>query len=127
MSQISARKVIDTKSSVTHLSGTVHAQGSPLFHDEASRLRSLASSPTVAIRFTKHAREECAKDRVFEIDVLNMLTRCRVTLVEGSGLNETWRAEGVDSDNRKLTAVVSVFERADLIRVITCWAGGVRR
>jgi hypothetical protein len=97
------------------------------YENEASRLRQLASASDVRIRFTKHAKEEAAKDGIPEIDVLNMLTRCRVTLVEISGADDTWRAEGTDSNGRRITAVVVAFEVLRLIRVITCWAKGSRR
>lgn len=53
-----------------------------------------------------------------------MLCRCLVTLVENNRDNgeEEWRAEGTDSDGRKITAVVVVYENAGEIKVVTTWA-----
>ena len=94
------------------------------FENEASRLRGLAVNPAVRFRWTFHAEKELLKDEIPKIDILNMLKRCRVTLVEMSKGEETWRAEGRDADGREITAVVVVYEDAILIKIITCWAGG---
>lgn len=92
------------------------------FVHEAARLRALASNPRTSIRFTKHAEDELRKDSIAKIDVLNMLTRCQVTLVE-TIQEETWRAEGTDSDGRPITAVVVVYEDVLKVKVVTGWAG----
>jgi hypothetical protein len=89
---------------------------------EASRLRRLAANRSVFFRYTRHAREEMTKDSIVRIDVENMLRRCSVTLIEQSGGEETWRAEGTDNDGRAITAVVVVYEVQIEIKIITAWA-----
>ena len=91
------------------------------FEDEASRLRALASNRRTRIRYTKHAEEELIKDDIAKIDVENMLRRCRVTLVEQKQ-ELTWRAEGTDSDGRKIAAVVVAEEDVLKVKVVTGWA-----
>jgi Domain of unknown function (DUF4258) len=96
------------------------------FEHEAARLRALASSKRVRIRWRQHAEEEAAKDGIAKIDIENMLCRCSVTMVEESKGEETWRAEGTDVDGRTITAVVVGYEDAVVIKIITCWARGRR-
>ncbi|WP_292234284.1 DUF4258 domain-containing protein [Mesorhizobium sp.] len=90
------------------------------FENECGRLRRLARSGA-RVRYTNHALEEMEKDRIFRIDVENMLPRCQVTKVEPTGFDETWRAEGRDSNGRLLVAVVVAEEEIRVIRVITSW------
>lgn len=92
-----------------------------MFEHEAGRLRNLAGAEP-AYWFTKHAREEMAKDDIARIDVETMLGRCRVTLVEESQGEETWRAEGPDFDGRQIAAVVVAYEGRHEVKVITAWA-----
>jgi hypothetical protein len=61
------------------------------------------------------------KDSIVKIDIENMLRRCRVTLVEFKSEKE-WRAEGTDSDSRRIAAVVVASEREIEIKIITAWA-----
>jgi hypothetical protein len=76
------------------------------FEHEAGRLRRIARRGTVF--FTDHAEIERKKDGIEKLDVVNMLGRCAVSLVETNKDNgeEEWRAEGSDNDGRKITAVV---------------------
>lgn len=92
------------------------------FEHEAGRLRAIARRGTVF--FTKHAEIERKKDGLEKIDVTNMLGRCTVTLVEINKENgeEEWRAEGTDTDGRKIAAVVVVYEEVAEVKVITTWA-----
>ncbi|OHV60655.1 hypothetical protein LCM4576_33255 [Mesorhizobium sp. LCM 4576] len=60
--------------------------------------------------------EEMEKDRIFKIDVENMLPRCQITKVEPTNFDITWRAEGRDSDGRLLVAVVVAEEEIRVIR-----------
>jgi hypothetical protein len=77
----------------------------------ASRLRNLARERKVLFRYPRHALEEMAKDDIVKIDIENMLRRCKVTMVELDGRNEeTWRAQGADTDGRVITAIVVVYE-----------------
>lgn len=92
------------------------------FENEAGRLRRAARRGTVF--FTDHAEVERKKDSIEKIDIVNMLGRCSVTLIETNKDNgeEEWRGEGTDSDGRKITAVVVVYENVSEIKVVTAWA-----
>jgi hypothetical protein len=92
------------------------------FEHEASRLRRIARRGTVF--FTDHAEVERKKDGIEKIEVINMLGRCTISLVETNKDNgeEEWRAEGTDSDGRKITAVVVVYEDVAEVKVVTTWA-----
>lgn len=92
------------------------------FEHEASTLRRVARRGTVF--YTKHADQERQSDAIEKIDIANMLCRCSVTLIETNKSNgeEELRAEGTDSDGRKITAVVVVYEDAGEIKVVTTWA-----
>jgi len=92
------------------------------FEREAGCLRKIARRGTVF--FTDHAEVERKKDGIEKIDVINMLGRCTISLVETNRENgeEEWRAEGSDSDGRRITAVVVVYEDVAEVKVITTWA-----
>lgn len=92
------------------------------FENEAARLRRIARRGTVF--FTDHAEVERKKDGIEKLDVVNMLGRCTVSLVETNKQNgeEEWRAEGTDSDGRKITAVVVAYEDVAEVKVVTTWA-----
>jgi hypothetical protein len=92
------------------------------FEPEAGRLRRIARRGTVF--FTDHAEVERKKDGIEKIDVVNMLGRCTISLIETNRENgeEEWRAEGSDSDGRKITAVVVAYEDFAEVKVITTWA-----
>jgi hypothetical protein len=92
------------------------------FEHEAGRLRRIARRGTVF--FTDHAEIERKKDAIEKIDVVNMLGRCTISLVETNKDNgeEEWRAEGSDSDGRKITAVVVAYEDVAEVKIITTWA-----
>jgi len=94
------------------------------FEHEAGRLRKLAKDRRVLIFCTTHAENERKKDNIEKIDIANMLCRCSVTLVETNNVNgeEEWRAEGTDSDGRKITAVIVAYEDVPEIKVVTTWA-----
>ena len=89
--------------------------------DHAARLRRASSQQGARFLYTRHAEAELQKDNVAKIEVENMLRRCRVTLVEPSGADETLRAEGSDADGRPLVAVVVLNEETVVIKVITGW------
>lgn len=91
------------------------------FEHEASRLRKLACNPGVLVWWTRHGEDERNKDGITKVDVCNMLKRCRVTNVEDSGEEQTWRAEGTDIDGRSLVAIVVAYEDDAEIKVITTW------
>lgn len=92
------------------------------FEHEAGRLRRITRRGTVF--FTAHAEIERKKDDVEKLDVVNMLGRCSVSLVETNRDNgeEEWRAEGSDNDGRKITAVVVAYEDVAEVKVVTTWA-----
>jgi hypothetical protein len=92
------------------------------FENESGRLRRVARRGTIF--FTNHAETERKKDDVEKIDVTNMLGRCSISLVETNKENgeEEWRAEGTDSDGRKITAVVVLYEDVSEVKIITTWA-----
>lgn len=74
--------------------------------------------------YTRHAEhDELPADEIAKIDIENMLRRCVVSIVEDSGGEETWRAQGPDIDGRQITAVVVAYEDDNSIKVITGWAG----
>ncbi len=92
------------------------------FEHEAGLLRRVARRATIF--YTEHAESERKKDGIEKIDIANMLCRCLITLIETNkenGENE-WRAEGTDSDGRKITAVVVVYGDVGEIKVVTTWA-----
>lgn len=92
------------------------------FENEGGVLRRIARRGTVF--YTDHAEVERKKDQIEKLDIANMLCRCSITLVETNRENgeEEWRAEGSDSDGRKITAVVVVYEKVGEIKVVTAWA-----
>lgn len=92
------------------------------FEHEGGLLRRIARRATIF--YTDHAEVERKKDGIEKLDIANMLGRCTVTLVETNKDNgeEEWRAEGTDSDARRITAVVVVYENVGEIKVITAWA-----
>jgi hypothetical protein len=92
------------------------------FEHEAGRLRRIARRGTVF--FTDHAEIERKKDGIEKIEVVNMLGRCTISLIETNKDNgeEEWRAEGTDSDGRKITAVVVAYEDVAEVKVVTAWA-----
>ena len=63
------------------------------YEHEAGQLRKIARRGTIF--YTDHAETERRKDQIEKIDIANMLSRCRVTLVETNKSNgeEEWRAE----------------------------------
>ncbi|WOH52305.1 hypothetical protein [Bradyrhizobium sp. sBnM-33] len=92
------------------------------FENEAGRLRRIARRGTIF--FTNHAEIERKKDGIEKLDVVNMLGRCTVSLVEVNKENgeEEWRAEGTDNDGRKITAVVVAYEDVAEVKIVTTWA-----
>jgi hypothetical protein len=92
------------------------------FEHEAGRLRRIARRGTVF--FKNHAEVERKKDGIEKIEVVNMLGRCTISLIETNKENgeEEWRAEGTDTDGRKITAVVVVYEDVAEVKVVTAWA-----
>ncbi len=46
-----------------------------------------------------------------------------MTLVEETDGEETWRAEGTDSDRRPIVAIVVAYEdeKAPAVKVVTAW------
>jgi hypothetical protein len=89
---------------------------------EAGVLRNVAQRPDVYVWFTKHSLKEMAKDAMYRPDVQNMLKRCSISKIEESGGELTYRAHGSDSDGRKITAEVVLYEDDVEIKVITAWA-----
>ena len=98
------------------------AQRTANFENEASRLRRLARRDGVRFAYRKHAEDEMANDKVYKIDVENMLRRCRVTLVEEKKSETTWRAEGKDTEGRSIAAVVVAYEDLIKVKIVTAWA-----
>lgn len=92
------------------------------FEHEAGRLRRIARRGTIF--YTAHAEVERKKDKIEKIEIANILCRCTVTLVETNKDNgeEEWRAEGTDTDGRKITVVIVAYEGVGDIKVVTTWA-----
>lgn len=92
------------------------------FEHEAGRLRRIARRGTIF--YTNHAEVERAKDKIEKIEIANILCRCNVTLVETNKENgeDEWRAEGTDTDGRRITIVVVAYEGVGDIKVVTTWA-----
>ena len=80
-----------------------------MYEHEAARLRALARAG-VEVRFDRHALQRVEERGVGRLEVVNMLTRCRVTAVEPSRGRERWTAEGLDQNARQLRAVVTLRE-----------------
>lgn len=92
-----------------------------MYEAEASRLRELARQESVRFLYTKHAEVELAKDGISKLEIQRMLRRCRVSLIEESRGEETWRAEGSNLDGRSITAVVVAYEDRVIIKIVTGW------
>ena len=92
------------------------------FENEASCLRRIARRGTIF--YTKHAEQERQKDNIEKVEIANILCRCVVTKAEPNAKNgeEEWRAEGKDSDGRKITVVVVAYENVGEIKIVTTWA-----
>ena len=89
--------------------------------NEASLLRKLARKPEVLFRYRSHAEVEMRNDSIEKIDIENMLRRCKVTNVEYSNDETTFRAKGSDLDGRKIVAIVVIYVDECEIKVITAW------
>ncbi len=68
-----------------------------------------------AVNFTKHARDEMAKDRLVEIDVVNVLRGGKVE--PGEWENGSWRYRVRTSR----MAVVVAFRSETVLVVVTAW------
>lgn len=91
--------------------------------EAASRLRAMMNA-RASVWYTRHAeRDELPADNIAKIDVENMLRRCSVGVIEDRGGEETWHAQGNDTDGRALTVVVVAYDDTNSIKVITGWAG----
>jgi hypothetical protein len=115
---------LDIRSTDAHGTGAYQQLWSPSmpFEHESGRLRKAARRGTIF--FTAHAEKERKKDSIEKLDVTNMLGRCSISLVETNKDNgeEEWRAEGTDTDGRKITAVVVLYEDVSEVKIITTWA-----
>jgi hypothetical protein len=89
---------------------------------QSSKLRAIARANPRFV-WTHHAIEEMEKDSIFKIDIMKMLQRCTLTLIEYKQ-EEEWRAEGKDNDGRSITVVMVVYEQQKKIKVITAWVKG---
>ena len=98
------------------------AKPQPNFEPQASTLREMVRKGA-RIAFRAHALAEMEKDGIVRLDVEAILGRCKVTLIEDRRGEETWRAEGVDCDGRRIVAVVVWKSEEFEIKVITSWAG----
>lgn len=56
-----------------------------------------------------------------------MLRRCSVVRVEQNRFEETWNADGSDTDGKRMTVVVVAFEDTIAIKVVTAWRAMPRR
>jgi hypothetical protein len=93
------------------------------YENEASRLRKLARRPDTTVWWSGHGDDERNKDDISKIDVHNMLKRCRISKVEQSDGEDSWRAEGTDIDGRAIAAEVVAYEDdPPEIKIITTWA-----
>jgi hypothetical protein len=115
---------VDFRSNCQQGVATFHGKRLPemAFEDEAGCVRRVARRGTVF--FTRHAEEERRKDNIEKVEIANILGRCVVTHVEVNKKNgeAEWRAEAKDSDGRRITVVVVVYENVGEIKVITTWA-----
>lgn len=86
----------------------------PLSPPAAKKLiRTILSEGTVS--FTKHAREEMAKDKLEEIDIVNVLRGGNVA--QGEWENGSWRYQV----RTLLMVAVIAFRSEEMLIVVTAW------
>lgn len=86
--------------------------------NETARLRKLISDPHCNIRFTRHAREEMAKDEILAEDINRVLASGSVTWVE-TKQDVLWHVEGRDLDGRSIRVVLAPDENDAAIKIVT--------
>jgi len=91
-----------------------------IYEAESSKLRTIARGNPSFI-WTKHALVEMEKDDIAKIDIVNLLKRCIVTLIEYRK-EEHWRAEGKDINGRRIEVVLVLYENKIKIKIITAWS-----
>lgn len=85
---------------------------------ETSVLRSVMSKGACRVRYTKHSLEEMGNDEIIDADVRLVLRKGTVTWIE-TKKDIIWHVEGKDSESRKIRVVISVFEDAIVVKIIT--------
>lgn len=91
------------------------------YEQHASRVRKLAQTKGVRIKFGDHALVEMGKDSINAISVLSMLKRCSSSGFDLINFQERIRATGRDNNDNKITAVVVIDEDSITIFVVTAW------
>jgi hypothetical protein len=92
----------------------------PHYVSETQIMRRIAGDDRCSIRFLPHAKEQMAAREISASDILNVLTKGQVTLVE-SKQDVLWRALGRDIDGRKLEVVAVVDDEEIKIKVVTAF------
>lgn len=85
---------------------------------ETSALRRVMSQEVCRLRYTQHSLEEMRNDEIIDADVRSVLRKGNVTWIE-TKKDILWHVEGKDSESRKIRVVVSVFEDAVVVKIIT--------
>jgi len=93
-----------------------------VYHDEARRLRTLASNENVLVFFSPHAEGQMAKRKISKIDIMSILKRSSVVNSEFVDYEERWTAQGPDADGRVIHVVGVARERELSIDVVTAIA-----
>lgn len=85
---------------------------------ETSALRRVMSQRACRVRYTEHSLEEMRNDEIIDADVRSVLRKGNVTWVE-TKKDILWHVEGKDSESRKIRVVISVFDDAMVVKIIT--------
>lgn len=96
------------------------AMSVPHYVKETQTVRRVAKDEKRRFIWTKHAREEIAKDGRTTLDVEHSLTNCQVVLQEMKQ-DTLWRTVGTGLDGEKIEAVIAVYEDAIVIKVVTAF------
>lgn len=88
---------------------------------ETATLRAVIQASGLRVIFTKHAREEMAKDEILSADVDRVLSFGVVTWVE-TRKEELWHIEGNDVDGRAIRLVVVVYPEEPAVKIVTAMA-----
>jgi hypothetical protein len=92
-----------------------------VYHDEGRRLRAVAKDRLVRFAYTTHALAELRKDQLTKVDVEFVLKRAAIVGIGSSKGEETWNAQGRDTDERLVEIVIVLYEYEKKIKIVTAW------
>jgi hypothetical protein len=96
-------------------------RSSPQYLVETRTLRRVASNSRCRWRWTDHALERMAERGITASDVQRVAKTGQVVLHEVKR-DVVWRVEGADVDGAKIQVLLTVYETAIVIKIITAFA-----